>query len=216
VPGLAAVGGGMPSWAGDREPRRSQSRALAHTRLGFVFNNCCSALCFLLTKTCYYLSAGLIIHRTWCKMSSCLWSSLGTSGPGRGTVESFGCVAAAASLATQICLGAAFCCSPGWNRGEYDKLAATGHPGCSSLPSPLRCGRSWVWHSSGGRAGEPACPGVISLTWSTAAVGSAGGRVPAGWGYCSQLQQQVVKNILTRALGFFPSSGLWKQAVQGV
>lgn len=44
-----------------------------------VFNNSWSMLCFLLKTTCYYLSAGLIIHRTWCKKCSCVCSSLGAS-----------------------------------------------------------------------------------------------------------------------------------------
>lgn len=49
------------------------------------FNNYWSKLCFRLKKTCYYyLSAGLIIHRTWCKTSSCVYSSLGGSRPQLG------------------------------------------------------------------------------------------------------------------------------------
>lgn len=45
-------------------------------------------LCFLLKKTCSYLSAGLIIHRTWCKMAAvCVVHGVGAGLAGKASAD---------------------------------------------------------------------------------------------------------------------------------
>lgn len=112
-------------------------------------------MCFLLKETCYYLSAGLIIHRTWCKMSSCVYSSLGGSSPGQGrpAQEVFSSVTlpwsrwlykcvCSTSTAWKLC---SFC-SPGWSRClcnmvSMESRSAVGHhaqPGSFLSDKPSR------------------------------------------------------------------------------